>query len=104
MTKPGEKPILKYKYLNDALAHMKTTYIFRKLLLKALNGIKIVSSICTKQGLGVIYRESWYPKNMKLSKKCLYHQNFIPEHIFFISHLDRLSNYLHFGMLDKPSN
>ena len=29
--------------------------------------------------------------------------NFIPEPILFISYLDRLSNYLHFGMLDKPS-
>ena len=31
------KQILKYKYLNDALTHIKTTYIiFRKLLLRAI--------------------------------------------------------------------
>jgi hypothetical protein len=30
------KPILNYKYLNGALTHMKTTSMFRKLLLKAL--------------------------------------------------------------------
>ena len=28
----------------------------------------------------------------------------MPEPIFFDSHLDRFRNYLHFGMLDKPSS
>jgi len=35
------------------------------------NIIWIVSSSCTKWGLGVIYKESWCLKNMKFSKKCL---------------------------------
>jgi len=32
-----------------------------------------------------------------------YYQNFILEPTFFISYLSRLSSYLHFGMLDRPS-
>ena len=36
-------------------------------------------------------------------KKLLYLRDIIPELIFFISCLDKLINYLHFGMLDRPS-
>jgi hypothetical protein len=39
---------------------------------------------------------------MKFSKKVPIFRAFIPEPIFSIPYLDRLSNYPHFGMLDRP--
>ncbi len=52
------KPILKYKYLNDASPYMKTNYILRKLLLRALKMCISLKINSTKRGLGVVYRKS----------------------------------------------
>ncbi len=54
-------------------------------------------------GLTCFFMGPWDPKIMKFSKKCLCYQNVMPEPVFFISYLSRLSSYLHFGMLDRPS-